>query len=408
MTARLVGVLTTLLALAAVPTAVALAQGSEQVKVPSIEVSGDLNPAKADWVGHVLDDAADSDAPFAIIRLDTPGGLESSAEEIVDHIRSTPIPVVAYVSPGGASALAEGAGLVDAADVSAMAPGTTLEVRGNQEGENTALKQGRIQFIASDQDKLLQELDGYEVRGPKATTLETAQVEIDDEGMTVPYQVLDILVNPNVAFLLLLIGLLGLSLEIFAPGTIIPGAIGAVSLVLGLIGAFQLPVAALGVILLVAGIALIIAESHLPTGGILGVLGVIALAAGGLLIFNTDSDSFEVSPALVVTVAVVLGLATVFVGSKAVEARHRPVAAGPENLIGEVATVRHDLDPVGQVYVDGALWRARVDPGSEPVGTGYRVKVDELDGLTLVVSATDEDPAGADSTDGTEAKEGAG
>jgi membrane-bound serine protease (ClpP class) len=199
--------------------------------------------------------------------------------------------------------------------------------------------------------------------------------------------VLDVLVNPNVAFILLLIGLLGLTLEIFAPGTIIPGAVGAVSLALGLIGALQLPIAALGAILLVAGIALIIAESHLPTAGVLGVLGVVALAAGGLMIFNTDSDHFEVSPVLVVTVAAVLGLATVFIGAKAVEARHRPVASGPEHLIGEVAVVRESLDPVGQVFVEGALWRARTDPGSEPIETGYRVKVDELDGLTLVVSA---------------------
>lgn len=385
----------TLLAIAAgmLTAGMALGQGGAETKVPSIEVSGDLNPAEADWVGHVLGEATDSGAPFAIIRLDTPGGLASSAEEIVDHIRSAPIPVVVYVSPEGASALAEGASIVDASDVGAMAPGTTLEVRGNEEGENTALKQGRIQFIAADQEELLQDLDGFEVRGPKATTLATAGVEIDDQGMTVPYQVLDVLVNPNVAFLLLLIGLLGIALEVFAPGTIIPGAIGVVALVLGIIGAIHLPVAALGVVLLVAGIAMIIAESHLPTAGVLGVLGVVALAAGGLLIFDTDSDSFEVSTALVVTVAGVLGLATAFVGTKAVEARHRPVASGPEVVVGEVATVRSDLDPVGQVYLEGALWRARVDPSSEPVEAGYRVKVDELDGLTLVVSPTD-DPAG--------------
>jgi membrane-bound serine protease (ClpP class) len=395
MTARHVGVLTTVLAVAAamLTAGVAGGQSGTEAKVPSIEVSGDLNPAEADWVGHALGNAVDADAPFAIIRLDTPGGLESSAEEIVDSIRTAPIPIVVYVSPGGASALADGASIVDASDVAAMAPGTTLEVGGNEEGENTAQKRGRIQFIASDQEKLLQELNGYEVRGPKATTLETAQVEIDDEGMTLPYQVLDVLVNPNVAFLLLLIGLLGIALELFAPGTIIPGAVGVVALVLGIFGAVQLPVAALGVILLVAGIGLIIAESHLPTAGVLGVIGVVALAAGGLMIFDTDSDSFEVSTALVITVAGILGLATVFVGGKAVEARHRPVASGPEHLIGEIAIVRTDLDPVGQVYVEGALWRARVDPASEPIGTGYRVSVDELDGLTLVVSPAGEEPA---------------
>jgi len=368
------------------------AQGGSQAKVPSIEVSGDLNAAEADWVGHSLNAAADDDAPFAIIRLDTDGGLKSSAEEIVDHIRTAPMPVVVYVSPSGAKALDQGASIVDAGDIGAMAPGTTLEVRGNQEGENTAIKQGRIQFIAVDQDKLLQELDGYEVSGPKATTLETSEVEIDDQGMTIPYEVLDVLVDPNVAFLLLLIGLLGLTLEVLSPGTIIPGAIGAVALILGIIGAIHLPVAAFGVLLLLAGIALIVAEAHLPTAGILGVLGVAALIGGGLMIFDTDTDQIEVSPALVIGVAGVLGLATVFAGTKAMQARRRPVASGPEALIGEIATVRIPLAPDGQVFADGALWHARVADGSGPQEAGYRVKVDEIDGLTLVVSPLEGTP----------------
>jgi membrane-bound serine protease (ClpP class) len=365
-------------------------QGGTQAKVPSIEVSGELNAAEADWVGHSLNSAADDDAPFAIIRLDTNGGLESSAEEIVDHIRSAPIPVVVYVSPSGAEALDQGASIVDASDVGAMAPDTTLEVRGNQEGENTALKQGRIQFIAADQDQLLSQLDGYEVNGPKATTLETSGVEIDDQGMTVPYEVLDVLVDPNVAFLLLLIGLLGLALEVLSPGTIIPGAIGTVALILGIIGAIHLPVAALGVLLLIAGIAMIVAEAHLPTAGILGVLGVAALIGGGLLIFDTGTDQIEVSPALVIGVAGVLGLATVFVGGKAMQARHRPVASGPEVLIGEVAEVRIPLAPAGQVFVNGALWQARTASGVGRQEAGYRVRVDEIDGLTLVVSPLEE------------------
>ena len=384
-----------LICLGLLGTAQSFGQGGSESKVPSIELTGDLNAAEADWIGHSLNNAADDGAPFAIIRLDTDGGLESSAEEIVDHIRSAPMPVVVYVSPGGAAALDQGASIVDAADVGAMAPGTTIEVRGNQEGENTAIKQGRIQFIASDQDKLLAELDGYRVNGAKATTLETSEVEIDDQQMTIPYEVLDVLVNPNVAFLLLLIGLLGLALEVLSPGTIIPGAIGTVSLILGIIGAIHLPVAALGVVLLIAGIAMIVAEAHLPTAGILGVLGVAALIAGGLIIFDTDTDQIEVSPALVIAVAGVLGLATVFVGSKAIEARHRPVASGPEALIGEIATVRVPLVPDGQVFVDGALWQARVAADASPQEAGYRVRVDELDGLTLVVSPLGSEAEGA-------------
>lgn len=368
------------------------AAAQQEDAIPSIELSGELTPAQADWIGHAMTDAASENSEFAIIRLDTPGGLDSSAEEIVDTIRSASIPVVVYVYPGGAEVGEPGSAIVDAADVAAMAPGTTLEFEGNDLGENTALKQGRIDVIAADQETLLEKLDGYEVAGPKATTLSTAGAEIDDRSMSIPYQVMTVLVDPDVAYFLLLIGLLGLLLEAFAPGAIIPGSIGAVALVLGLIGAIQLPVTAVGVVLLIAGAALIVAEVNLPTAGVLGVLGVAALIGGGLLIFDTQTDQFEVSPPFVIVVGSVLGLATVFVGAKGLQARRRPVQTGVEELLGSVATVRSPLDPAGQVFVEGALWEARVDPASAPVEAGYRVRVEGIDGLELVVSPLEDGP----------------
>lgn len=368
------------------------AAAQQEDAIPSIELSGELTPAQADWIGHAMTDAASENSEFAIIRLDTPGGLDSSAEEIVDTIRSASIPVVVYVYPGGAEVGEPGSAIVDAADVAAMAPGTTLEFEGNDLGENTALKQGRIDVIAADQETLLEKLDGYEVAGPKATTLSTAGAEIDDRSMSIPYQVMTVLVDPDVAYFLLLIGLLGLLLEAFAPGAIIPGSIGAVALVLGLIGAIQLPVTAVGVVLLIAGAALIVAEVNLPTAGVLGVLGVAALIGGGLLIFDTQTDQIEVSPPFVIVVGSVLGLATVFVGAKGLQARRRPVQTGVEELLGSVATVRSPLDPAGQVFVEGALWEARVDPASAPVEAGYRVRVEGIDGLELVVSPLEDGP----------------
>ena len=264
---------------AALPSPVA-AQAEQ--KVPSIELRGDLSPAQADWIGHALGDAADAGAPFAIVRLDTPGGIDSAAEEIVDQIRSAPIPVVVYVYPGGAEVKDQGASIVDAGDVAAMAPGTTLESEGNDLGENTALKQGRIEMIAADQDSLLAKLDGYEVSGPKSEQLSTAGTEIDDQGMTIPFQLLEVLVDPNVVLLLLLIGILGLALEAFAPGAIIPGAIGAVSLVLGLIG---------------------------------------------LLFFDAGSGASEISPGLAIGAGATLGLASVLVGRE-LRARRGPMPTG--------------------------------------------------------------------------------
>ncbi len=369
---------------AALPPFAAPAQQADVI--PSIELRGDLSPAEADWIGHALSDAAGDDAEFAIIRLDTPGGLGSAAEEIVDDVRSATMPVVVYVHPGGADAGGPASAIVDAADVAAMSPGTSLEQDGNGLGENTALKQGRIDMIASDQETLLEKLDGWEVEGPKQETLSTAAAEIDDRSMTIPFQVMSVLVNPNVAYLLLLIGLLGLLLEAFAPGTIIPGAIGALALVLGLIGAIQLPVAAVGVVLLIAGAALIVAEANLPTAGALGALGVAALVGGGLLIFDTRTDEIEVSVPFVIVVGSVFGMATVFVGAKGLRARKNPVRTGVEELIGSVATARTPLDPTGQVFVEGALWEARVDPANGPIEAGYRVMVEGIDGLELVVA----------------------
>ncbi len=389
----LVAAAATATVLAGIVAGPAGAASDAEQKIPSIELNGELSPAQADWIGHALGAAADAKDPFAIIRIDTPGGIDSSAQEIVDHIRSSPIPVVVYVYPPGASVADQGSSIVDAGDVAAMAPGTTIESDDNDLGENAALKQGRVDFIASDQDKLLEKLDGFEVNGPKPVTLSTAGDEIDDQAMTIPFQILEVLVNPNVAFLLLLIGILGIALEAFAPGTIIPGAIGAVALVLGLIGALQLPIAAVGAVLLIVGAALVIAETNVASAGVLGVLGVVAVIAGGLLIFDTGSDQIEVSPAFVIVVGAVLGLGTVWVGNKGLQARHRPVVTGREELLGAIATVRAPLDPTGQVFVQGALWEARVDPGVAPVETGYRVRVEEIDGLELAVTPLEDGPA---------------
>jgi membrane-bound serine protease (ClpP class) len=319
------GPLAVILTTLALVTAAAPAAGrdGEQV-VPSIELRGALTPAAADWAGHALEQADADGAPFAIIRLDTPGGLDSAVEDIVDRVRTAPLPVVVYVDPGGAGAGVRGAAIVDAADVAAMAPGTTLELDGNDLGENTALKQGRIDMIAADQATLLEKLHGYRVGGPKSATLSTAGSTIDERGPTLPYRLLSLLVEPDVVYLLLLVGLLGLALESFLPGAIVPGAIGAVALVLGVLGALQLPVTAIGVVLLAAGAALIAATKRFPTGGLLGAAGVAALIAAGLLLFDTGTDAVAVTPAYVIAAGLVLGLTTVAIGTRSA-ARGRPL-----------------------------------------------------------------------------------
>jgi membrane-bound serine protease (ClpP class) len=382
----------------------ALGQDESQT-VPSIELSQTIDPASEKWIESALQDAADDGSPFVIIRLDTPGGLESSMREIVKHIIDAPMPVVVYVSPDGARAASAGAFIAEAADVVAMSPqtnmgsasaiqsngddiGGTLGVKiendaaafiralaethgrdGELPGQMVteaanftaaeALEGNAIDLVARDQSDLLGQLNGFEVQGPKQTTLQTAGLEIEDRDPPLQYEVLSILVNPTVAYLLLLIGIVGIAIELFSPGLIVPGALGTISLLLGAFGSAQLPVTAAGIVLLVIGLGLIIAEVELPTHGVLGVAGVVALVFAGLLLFDTNSEAFEVSVPVVITAGVLLGGFVAFAATKAVEARRAPIATGRENLLGAVGDVRVAVAPGGPVFVDGALWRSK-------------------------------------------------
>jgi membrane-bound serine protease (ClpP class) len=399
----------------------------------SLELSGDISPATAAWVDTALDDAADEHATVAIVRLDTPGGLDSSLRDIVKDILAAPMPVIVYVSPDGARAASAGVYITQAADVAAMAPQTnigsaspisigpggeteTSEVLGRKitndaaayvralasahgrnpdlgermvrEAENVtateALAANFIDLIAASERQLLERLDGFRVKGPKAGVLRTAGLPIETHDMPLQYDILQILVNPTVAFLLLSVGLLGLSIELFSPGLIAPGVLGLISFLLGLYGTAQLPVTAAGVLLLALAVALLIAEAHFNAHGILGAGGVLSLILSGLLLFNTN-EGFGVSVPIVITAGIVLGGFVAFVVQRAFEARREPVRTGHEELVGALAEVRVPPAPEGQVFTQGALWRARVIDGSGSLRAGDRVRVESVDGLTLLV-----------------------
>jgi membrane-bound serine protease (ClpP class) len=426
-----------LLAVAAGLTLCAVAPAQETGEAVSIELSGSIDPATEAWISDALEDAAGDDADLALIRLDTPGGLDTSMREIVKDIIAAPMPVVVYVSPDGARAASAGLFITQAADVAAMAPQTNIgsaspisiggadieEVLGRkiendaaayvralaeEHGRNPdlaeemvreatnvtaeeALSEDLIDLVAADTADLLAQLDGFEVRGPKAATLSTDGLDVTQRDMPFQYEALQVIVNPNVAFLLILAGIIGLLIEIFSPGLILPGASGLVSLVVGLFGSSQLPVTAAGIVLLILGVGLLVAETQLPTGGIVGVVGVVALAISGLLLFDTDSEGFGVSAPLVIAVAAAFGLATVFVGRKVAQAHRGQVFTGYEELMGAEGDVRVPIDPAGQVFVQGALWRAEPadDLEGRAIPAGGRVRVEDVDGLTLKVRPID-------------------
>lgn len=407
----------------------ALAQGQGVAYL--FELDDSISPATESWVGKALEEAEQAGAEVAILELDTAGGLDSSTREIVQKITAAPMPVIVYVTPDGARAASAGAFITQAADIAAMAPGTNIgsaspisigpgeqdEVLGRKitndaaaymralaethgrdpelgermvtEAVNVtaeeALDAGFIDLVAATPEELLAAADGFVISGPKAQTLSTTGLELQRHEMPFSYRALGVLVSPTMAFLLLTVGLIGIAIEIFSPGLIVPGAFGTIALVLGLYGTAQLPVTWVGIFLLLVAIALLIAEAHLPTGGLLGVPGVVALALAGLLLFNSDEGA-DVSTPAVITTAVVLGGFFAFLVQKIAATRRKPVKTGWEELIGQEAEVRSRIAPEGQIFVMGALWRAVSSRPDEVFNVGDRVRIDSVDGLTLSVS----------------------
>ncbi|CAN5600143.1 nodulation protein NfeD [soil metagenome] len=416
----------------------------------SLELTGTIDPATERWMDAALDSAAEDDVPLVIIRMDTPGGLDTSLRAIVKDILAAPMPVVVYVSPDGARAASAGVFIAQSADVVAMAPQTKIgsasaikangsdvggtlgrkiendasafiRVLATTHGRNAelgeemvreatnvtaeqALQQNFIDLIEPNQDALLADLNGFQIKGSKAQTLDTTGLEIENREMPFLYEVLQILVNPNISYLLLIGGLLGLGIEIFSPGLIIPGALGAISLLMGLYGSSQLPVTIAGVLLLIAGVGLLIAEAHLPTSGLLGVAGVIALVFAGLLLYDDGGSSvFGISIPVVVLVAVVLGGGLSFIVSKAVQARSAPVSTSYDEMVGTEGEVRATIDPIGQILTHGALWRARIaDPGADvaPLAAGTPVRITAVDGLTVEVEPISGETSASTTTSG--------
>lgn len=246
----------------------------------------------------------------------------------------------------------------------------------------TALRRDLVEIVAPSERELLAELDGLEVSGPKRQTLDIDGLRIERRDMPLHYEIQQFLVNPTIAYLLLLGGLMGLVFELLSPGLVGPGVLGAVAFVLGLYGSAQLPVTAAGIVLLVLAIGLLVAEMQVPSFGVLGIAGVAALVAGGLLLYDTDSEVFRVSVPIAAATGVALGSFTLFAASKALAVRRRPGRGGAEDLIGARGTVRVALDPVGQVYVRR---RPVARAPTPPCRAASASRVQAADGLTLTV-----------------------
>jgi membrane-bound serine protease (ClpP class) len=403
------------------------AHAATSQKVLAIHFAPDLevNPVTQGWVNHQLERAKDDGYAAAVIVLDTPGGLSSSMRKIYQKELASPIPVLVYVAPDGARAGSAGLWISEAGDVLAMAPqtniGASTPISGNGQnldkdlrrkvindaaasivalakshGRNSsfperavreaasisapdALQQHVIDLIAPSLPALLRKTDGYKTK-PKGFVLHLAGAHIDNVSPGFFTRLLNTLIDPNILSLLFLAGIAGLGFEIFHPGVVLPGALGAVSLLTALYGFSVLPVSWAGILLLLLGVALLVADVHVTSHGALTVAGLVCLAVGSIMLFQNAPAPYHTSKPLVIGVAVGLGALWAFGVSKAWQVRRKPVAVGPQLIAGSVGEVREN----GLVYVNGELWQARTS-GGEALLPGDHVRVESLDGLVLTV-----------------------
>jgi membrane-bound serine protease (ClpP class) len=412
--------------------AAALALGGSAVAAPAsgrvlvAEFHSDVNPVTRDFiVGSIHRGERDGDAAV-VIEMDTPGGLGSSMRSIVKAILAAKVPVIVYVSPSGSSADSAGAVIGQAADVLALAPQTNIgsstpittngqdfskDLRrkivndaaayigelAREHGRNAALAERMVRqasnYGASDALRLhvidavaptlpalLRQIDGQRTK-PKGLVLHTAGASIDRVGMTFFQRARNLLIDPNLIELMLSIGLIGILVELWHPGLIFPGTVGAISLVLALYGLQVLPVSVAGIALLLLSFAFFAAEPFVMSHGALAVGGGVLFVLGSLILFDPAGPLFHVSLVVVIAIAATLTVLLGFALSRVVRARRLPAGAGPRLLVGEHGEVRRD----GFVFVAGELWRGRAVDGRTLV-PGTDVTVEQVeDNLELVV-----------------------
>jgi membrane-bound serine protease (ClpP class) len=404
-----------------------------RAEVVKIVVDDTIQPITAEYISRAIDQAARSNAQAVLIEMNTPGGLVSSTREIIDKITSSPVPVIVYVTPTGGHAGSAGIFILESADVAAMAPGTAAgaahpvaligpvqmkpddEMKRKMENDTAALmrsvasKRGRnveaaegavresksfteqealaqhlIDYVASSPEDLFRQMQGKSLKrfhGETATLNLVGQNLVPFE-MTLKEKILDGLMDPNFAFLLLAIGALALYIEFNHPGAVIPGTVGVVFILVAAFALNLLPTrwAALGLIL--GAFALFAAEAKFASHGVLTVGGIALLTLGGLLLVDSPIPEMRVHLATALAVSIPFGFITAFLMTIALRARRNKIVTGEQGLVGETGVVQAALSPRGKVFVHGEIWDA---VGTSELPAGQMVVVRRVDGLTLQV-----------------------
>jgi membrane-bound serine protease (ClpP class) len=407
----------------------AMAQPREDAVVNMIVIDGSINPAVDDFIRENIGRAKSAGARALIIQLDTPGGLLESTRTIVKEMLGAPVPVIVYVAPSGGGAGSAGVFITLAAHVAAMAPGTNIGAAhpvagGGQEvkgvmgekienftasfGETIAQRRGRnaewaiqavrksvaitekealaknvIDIIAKDVDDLLRQAHGRKVDlDGREGVLDLKGARVVRLEMSLKQRVLNAIANPNIAYLLMMAGILGLYFEFSNPGVIFPGVAGAICLLLAFASLQVLPFNSVGLILVLLGIGLMVAEAFMPSFGVLGIGGIVALTFGSLMLFDLEGTGLALDRSVIFAAVATLSSFILIISYLVFRSQSAKPTLGVEGLIGEVGEARGALAPRGKIFVHGEYWNAEADGEIAP---GERVEVIGIDGMTLKV-----------------------
>jgi membrane-bound serine protease (ClpP class) len=398
--------------------------------IVSIHIDATINPAIAAFIHSAIEKAEKEKAQCLIIHLNTPGGLLKSTRNIVGDFINARVPVVVYVSPPGAQAGSAGVFITMAAHVAAMTQGTNIGAAhpvGMQGGMDTtmtekvtndavafirtiaekrnrnaewaenavrnsvsvtatvALQQKIIDFIANDDEELLQQLDGMTVQlNSGSVTLHTKSVKVSEFEMSFIEKLLNILSDPNLAYILLMLGFYGLMFELYSPGAILPGIVGVICLVLAFYSLNTLPINYAGLALILFALLLFILEIKIVSHGVLAIGGVISLLLGSMMLIRRDAGAIgQLSWTVIIASTVITTLFFLFVIGMGLKAQRMKPVTGSESMIGETGEAKEELNPSGMVFLHGELWQAESLSGGIHIGEKIRVK--SMNGFKLFV-----------------------
>ncbi len=398
-----------------------------------LSVDGTVNPALADYIIKGIEQAEEKNAACVIIRMDTPGGVVTTTKTIIKAMVNAKVPVVVYVAPSGSSASSAGALITVAADVAAMAPGTNIGAAhpvagGGQEigaamsekivndltayirgiavrkGRNAqwieqairesvsvtakeALGLGVVEIIADSVPDLLEKLNGRKIEKEGRTyVVSTKNARIERIVPGLRFKILDVVANPNIAYMLMMIGGIGIMMELYNPGMIFPGVVGGICLLLSFFALQVLPVNYVGILLIILAVILFIAELKVASYGLLSVGGIVSLTLGSVMLFESGDEAMRVSWSVIIPTVAAVSAFFVFALGLVVRAWLRKPLTGTQGLVGEIGVALTDIDNKGKVAIHGEYWNARADIR---IPKGSKVRVAAVEGLHIKVTQAD-------------------